>query len=483
MFIDVTSYSLSIILIINIILTFVIIFLERKNPQSTYAWLLFLWVIPTAGFIFYLLFSQNLARRKIFRIFKGENEEYTELLNQQKKDLVEDKIIFKNRDREKYKDLIYFHQNISSSLYTNNNELTVYTDGKKKFNELLKCIKEAKNHIHIQYFIIKRDGLGQKIINALAEKAKEGLEVRLLFDDMGGRQIRYVDIKPIVDAGGKTAKFFPSTLKIINLKANYRNHRKLVIIDGKIGFIGGFNIGNEYLGKKKNLGYWRDTHLKITGGAVYELQMRFILDWRTASKENLRFTYKYLPEIYTRGKAGIQIVSCGPDDINEQIKQGYIKMINSAKKYIYIQTPYFVPDQSIMEALKIAALSGVDVRIMIPNKPDHLFVYWATYSNIGELLKYDIKSYTYENGFLHAKTIVVDDQISSVGTTNFDIRSFSLNFEVNAFIYDFKTSTTLKRVYEEDIKLCEQITLDRYSKRSLIIRLKESISRLFSPIL
>lgn len=478
-----TSYSLSVTLIVNIILTFIIIFLERKDPQSTYAWLLLIWIIPAVGFIFYLLFSQNIARRKIFKLNDQEYMTSNMLLKQQKKDLMHDKVLLCSSNKEVYKDIIYYHQNVSSSLYTNNNEVEIFTDGKEKFKDLFKSIHQAKHHIHMEYFIIKKDDLGLSLLNLLTMKAREGVEVRLLFDDMGGRKIKKADLKELVSAGGKVGRFFPSKLDLINYKANYRNHRKIVIIDGTIGYIGGFNVGNEYLGLKKSMGYWRDTHIKVSGGALYELQLRFILDWRFVTKEDIQLTIDYLSQESFNGNVGMQIVSSGPDEVEDQIKEGFLKMINAARKYIFIQTPYFIPDQSIMEAIRLAVRSGVDVRIMIPNKPDHPFVYWATFSYVGELLKIGAKIYIYEKGFLHAKTIAVDDIMCSVGTCNFDIRSFTLNFEVNAFIYDEGVTKRFNDIYIEDMKFCREVSLEEYQKRSMMMRFKESISRLFSPLL
>jgi len=274
------------------------------------------------------------------------------------------------------------------------------------------------------------------------------------------------------------------------LKGNYRNHRKLAIIDGKIGYIGGLNIGDEYLGLNPKFGPWRDTHLRIVGSSVSSLQIRFYLDWRTATKEflsatKLAITSNDLKDTFSAqlGTTPIQIVDSGPDSINEQIKQGYLQIINKAKEYIYIQTPYFIPDESIVEALKIAAATGVDIRIMIPNKPDHPFVYWATYSYAGDLLPYGVKLYIYENGFLHSKTIVSDDSVCSVGSCNFDIRSFKLNFEVNAFIYNEKESIELRKAFENDMNYSYECSLRKYQKRSLLVKGKESISRLFSSVL
>src|SRR5690606_24552595 len=241
------------------------------------------------------------------------------------------------------------------------------------------------------------------------------------------------------------------------------------IIDGKIGYIGGFNIGDEYLGKSEKFGYWRDTHLRIQGDAVKMMQIRFILDWNQASRHHIEYDDRYFIG-GEKGDVGVQIVSSGPDADWEQIKYGYIKMIMSAKESVYIQTPYFIPDESLMDALRIAALSGVKIKIMIPNKPDHMFVYWATLSSIGELLNEGAEVYIYQNGFLHAKTIVVDEKLSSVGTANIDVRSFRLNFEVNAFLYDIDIAKKLVDAFEKDVLLSTQMTKSLYEKRSIGIR-------------
>ncbi|MFU0824353.1 MAG: Cardiolipin synthase [Clostridium sp.] len=348
---------------------------------------------------------------------------------------------------------------------------------------LLNSIEKAQHHIHIIYYVIKNDKIGNKVINALAKKASEGVEVRLLYDAMGCRSLPRHFFNKLKNSGGKVACFFPSLLPLINIRVNYRNHRKIVVVDGREAFVGGFNIGDEYLGKNKRFGYWRDTHIKIIGSAVGSLQQRFLLDWRYASQEKITFDKDYFPQVNSDGKIGIQIVSSGPDSEWEQIKNGYLKMIQSAKKNIYIQTPYFIPDESILEALKIASLSGVDVRIMVPSKPDHPFVYWASLSYIGELLKTGVRSYTYDKGFIHSKVMTVDGNVSSVGTANMDVRSFKLNFEVNAFIYDNNVSKSLEDIFEEDIHDCTEITKNLYAKRSLYIKFKESISRLLSPVL
>ncbi|MUV37474.1 Cardiolipin synthase [Lentibacillus sp. JNUCC-1] len=268
----------------------------------------------------------------------------------------------------------------------------------------------------------------------------------------------------------------------MNFKINYRNHRKLAIIDGQIGYIGGFNIGDEYLGESRKFGYWRDTHLRLSGDAVRNMQTRFILDWNQASRNHIGYEERFY-NAEPQGNVGVQIVSSGPDSEWEQIKYGYIKMILLAKEYVYIQTPYYIPDESLRDALRIAVLSGVKIKIMIPNKPDHPFVYWATLSYIGDLLSAGAEVYIYQGGFLHAKTIVVDGKLASVGTANIDVRSFRLNFEVNAFLYDTAIAQELVEAFEKDVHKSTQMTKLLYQKRSLGIRFKESISRLLSPIL
>lgn len=467
---------------INFLFALVLIFFERRNVSSTLAWLMIFYFVPVFGFVLYLTFGQNLSREKIFRLKKDEDKMLKEYLLENKK-IIENNRSFSSQDMRYYEDLMKLHYNNGNAPLCEDNTVKIFTDGKEKFHDLLQEIKRAKKFIHIGYYIFKNDELGEEILDALAKKAAEGVEIRLLYDQLGSRSLRKKHLKKLVDAGGKYAVFFPSLLYIINFRINYRNHRKIVVIDNEVGYVGGFNVGNEYLGKDKKFGYWRDTHLKISGSAVVNLQLRFLLDWRYSSWENNVLIPKYLSYTPCTGNVGMQIVSSGPDSQWEQIKYGYIKMVQDAKESILIQTPYLVLDDSIKESLKIAALSGVDVKIMIPNMPDHPFVYWASYYNAGELLNCGAKVYTYENGFLHAKTIVVDNKVSSVGTANMDIRSFRLNFEVNAFIYNKDISTELCDVFHKDLEYCSELTLDKYKSRSLIIKIKESFSRLLSPIL
>lgn len=470
-------------MLFNFILSTVIVLLENKNPTVALAWLFFLNLFPGIGFLFYILLSQNILKRKVNKYTKEEQNLYHKILDAQRVSFSKGDFHFKDPALKEFTDIILFHNKLSESFFSQNNKITPYFNGVEKFAALLGDLEKAKHHIHLLYYIAKSDNLNQQLINLLIRKAEEGLTIRFLIDHVGGRKLSRKDIRRMKKAGIQLSFFFPSKIKYININANYRNHRKIVVIDGVIGYIGGINVGDEYINQSKRFGYWRDTHLRLIGDSVLALQLRFLLDWRNASHENVPVSPDYLPIVNPPYHAGIQIVSSGPDDINEQIKQGYIKLINKAKNYIYIQTPYFIPDESIKEALKIATVSGVDVRIMIPNKPDHPFVNPASVSYCGELLAYGVRAFTYEKGFLHAKTIIVDDTLASVGSCNFDIRSFRLNFESNAFIYDQQTSTHLRQAFEHDLLSCREITFTDYCHRSTFFRFKESLSRLFSPIL
>lgn len=474
--------AINIVPLINILLALVVIFVERKDINTTLTWLMVLLLLPILGFLLYLLLGQNLSRHKVFKL-KAEEEKLLKNHMQSNKAYIKSSKIYSSNEVKIYRKLInlYIHHNIAT--YSDNNKIDIYTDGNKKFDALFKAIAEAKDYIYIEYFIFKNDDIGTKLRNALAERARNGVEVRLLYDRLGSRFIHKRFLKPYVEAGGKFAVFFPSKFKIVSLHINYRNHRKIVVIDDRIGFLGGMNVGDEYLGKSKKFGGWRDTHLKIEGDAVDSLKLRFLLDWRYATGEDLIFNVKNNKRPGQGTGVPMQIVASGPNSQWETIKYGFLSIIGDAKESIYIQTPYLIPDEGMRELLKVAVLSGVDVRIMIPNMPDHPFVYWATYHYAGELLKLGAKIYIYQKGFMHAKNIIVDKKIVSVGTTNMDIRSFRINFEVNAFIYDQKTASEFQRIFIKDIENSTELTINQYNNRKLIIKIKESISRLLSPIL
>jgi len=481
---DINSILLVVLFIFNILFAGVIIFIERKDATATWAWILILFFIPVLGFIVYLFLGQNLTRRRLFD-WEGNNKVgISDIISKQKEQIQNPSFSFHDENVDPYRDLIYMHLVNNDAILTKDNHVQVFTDGRQKFDQLIEDIRLATDHIHIQYYIFRHDEIGKQLINELTKKAQEGLKVKLLYDQLGSRKLRRKYFAAFTAAGGEVGVFFPSRFPLINIRLNYRNHRKLCIIDGEVGYVGGFNVGDEYIGESKRFGYWRDTHLRIEGNVVDPMQTRFILDWNQASKHLfIDYEPRYFPMKKNQGNATIQLVSSGPDSEWEQIKSGYMKMIMAAKESIYIQTPYFIPDQSLLDALKIACLSGKDVRIMIPNKPDHPFIYWATLSHIGGLLSSGAKVYIYEKGFIHAKSIVVDRNMNSVGTANIDMRSFKLNFEVNAFIYDQETSEILAQAFEHDILDSTRLTEELYNKRSRWIRFKESISRLLSPVL
>ncbi|MEG0663432.1 MAG: cardiolipin synthase, partial [Anaerovoracaceae bacterium] len=382
---------------------------------------------------------------------------------------------FANPEAQVWKDLIRLNQVYGRAYYTQDNHLSLLTDGKEMMDSLLDDIAHAKDTINVMYFIIKNDRVGRAFIDALTARAAAGVKVRLLVDALGSRKITESVLSEFLEAGGEVAYFFPPKFKLftlLNLKFNYRNHRKLVAIDDSIGYIGGFNIAKEYLGESRKFGYWRDTHVRVKGGSVQDINARFLLDWRFAAKEQVNVSEVFFSPPVVRGETGIQIVSSGPDTEHEKIKRGFMKMITSAQKRIYIQTPYFVPDAPILESIKMAAQSGVEVKIMIPCKPDHIFVYWATYSYVGEIIRSGGKVYIYDDGFLHAKTMMVDGEVATVGSTNFDRRSFKLNFECNAFIYSAEQTIKMEETFRKDMEKCHELTRELYNSRSIWIRIK-----------
>ncbi|MDN6327609.1 MAG: cardiolipin synthase, partial [Alkalibacterium sp.] len=386
--------------------------------------------------------------------------------------------------QDKTFELIQLFLNGNESVLTKGNKVKLIHDGKDKFNQLLDDISKAKDHIHVTYYIFRGDDIGTKLVKALEERAKQGVEVNVLYDPVGARVLGKHFFDTLRKYGGQAEPFFGSRFFLINLRLNYRNHRKIVGIDGKIGYTGGFNVGDDYLGLYEKMGYWRDTHLRIEGNGVKALQTRFLMDWNaSAKKETIEYDNHYFPFTGLIGDTDMQIVSSGPDNEMHAIKKGFIKMISMAKESVYIQTPYFIPDEALIETLKIAIMSGIDVKLMIPNKPDHPFIYRATLSYASELVDYGAEVYIYDNGFLHSKTIVIDEEIVSVGTANFDIRSFKLNFEVNAFLYDRQLAKEQVKLYKKDITVSYLLTeeiINNYSKWELF---KQQFSRLFSPIL
>ncbi|MGL5378743.1 cardiolipin synthase [Clostridium sp.] len=470
--------------VINLVTIGFMVFKEKRSANNIIAWTFILYVLPYVGFFAFLIIGRKTNNSKMF-IMKEAEINIFENYKKQVKERDKSEIYAKNR---KNLDMILAVESMDYSPYRTDNEIEMFSDGKDFFNELLESLKKAKKNINIQFYIFKNDDIGTKILNILEEKAKAGVQVRLLYDSVGSRSLNRKKLKSLIDAGGKVGEFFPALLKVINLNMNFRNHRKIVVIDNKVGFVGGFNVGDEYLGKDPKFGYWRDTHIKFRGPAVKDLNLRFLADWRYATKEDIDLKHVLIDVNENEkgpGNKGMQIVSSGPNlsDVYE-IKLSYLKMIQRAKRYIYIQSPYLIIDKSIADSLKLASASGVDVRIMLPGKGDHPFVYWANLVYAGEILNYGVKIYHYDkNAFLHAKTVVIDDEVCSIGTANMDTRSFELNFEVNALIYSEEISMKQRSEFEKDILNSKELTIEEYNKRSKGVKFKEAFSRLFSGVL
>ena len=474
---------------VNILFAVFIVFYERKDAASTWAWLIVALLIPYLGFLLYILLGFEGRKTRHFSNKSKQDKEIYEAFAASKKISIED-ISLKNRktnilsmpNSERFNDMVYLNSNSGRGELTFNNDVMIFHHGMDKFGSLIDDIRNAESHIHLQYYIFRNDALGKQIIDELAAKAAEGIEVKVFIDGLGNYGRSKKMFKPITSSGGNFQIFFRPFMA----RLNFRNHRKLVIIDGIIGYIGGFNVGVEYLGKSKRFGNWRDTHIRIIGEAVKTMQLRFIMDWNFCSEHalnKLSLEEKYFPALPPVGSVKMQVISSGPDTEWNSIKYAYKKMITEAEKYVYISSPYFIPDESIFESLKVAALAGIDVRILIPSKPDHPFVYWTSLSYIGELLSAGVKCYEYEGGFIHSKIVIIDDMVSSVGTANMDVRSFRLNFETNAFIYSEAETEELAIQFLVDLESSKEITLESYEGRSKFTKAREAVSRLFSPIL
>lgn len=480
------SHVMVIIYILNALIALGLIFFDdSKSPSATMAWIMILFMIPAAGLFLYLILSQNIARQQIFRMTEEETAGKNTMLGWQKEAVKQSLSVDDDDVTGRWREMISMNLDYADSLLTGNDSVEIITDGKEMFERLCSDIENARYTIKLCFYIVKDDFVGKRLIELLTRKAKEGVKVRLLLDALGSRSIGYTDLRAFKKAGGQYAFFFKPLIRHMYFRINYRNHRKLAIIDNEIGYIGGFNIAREYLGYKKKFGYWRDTQLIIRGNALTTLNERFYMDWRYASKEEIDLidqSVRYALKNDT-GDIPVQIVSCGPESEKEEVKMAFMKMITNARKNIYIQTPYLVPDEPMIESLRMAARSGIDVRIMIPCMPDHPFVYRTTLYNAGRLIKEGAKIYIYENGFMHAKTLSVDGEVCTAGSTNFDIRSFRLNFESNAFIYDRDVTEDMDARFMDDILLSRPYTQEDRDNISHFERAAESISRLLTEIL
>ncbi|MBA2874935.1 cardiolipin synthase [Thermaerobacillus caldiproteolyticus] len=471
---------LSVLITCSVIFIAFVISLENRHPAQTLTWLVVLGSFPLLGFFFYLMFGRNYRKQRLFKKKAILDEQaFLKFEGQREWNIQEMSYI-----GEHQQPLLHLAHRLGKSPVSIATETKVLTNGEETFSTIFDELQKATHHIHLEYYIVRHDEVGQQLKDILIEKAKKGVHVRFLYDAVGSWKLSKTYIQELRDAGVEMIPFSPVRLPFLNNKINFRNHRKIIVIDGTVGFVGGLNIGDEYLGKNEYFGFWRDTHLWIRGEAVRTLQLIFLQDWYYMTGETL-LTLNYLSPtpVYKEEKGGVQLIAGGPDQEWEVIKHLFFAMITSAKKSIWIASPYFVPDEDILTALKVAALSGIDVRILAPRRPDKKIVFYASRSYFPELLEAGVKIYEYTKGFLHSKIIIVDGELASIGTANMDMRSFHLNFEVNAFLYHTDSTKTLVNDFLRDLEDSNCIDYETFKKRPFSIRVVESVSRLLSPLL
>lgn len=456
-----------------------IIFMENRHPTQTLAWLVVLGAFPLLGFIFYLLFGRNYRKERMFK----------------KKYFLDKKVYLGSKAPKEgythpaigdddYDKLIGLAEKLGNTNISISTETEVLTNGQETFEAIKEALRSAENHIHMEYYIVRNDELGSEIKDILIEKAKQGVKVRFLYDDVGSWRLPAKFIREMRAWGIEVVAFGPVKIPFLNNKFNFRNHRKIIVVDGYIGFVGGLNIGDEYLGKDESIGFWRDTHLRLKGEGVRALQLIFIQDWYYMTDHSF-LTEDYLMPKETPNEihGGVQVLAGGPDNEWSVIKNIYFSMITSAKESVWIASPYFIPDEDIFSALKVAALSGIDVRLLAPSNPDSRIVFHASRSYYPELLEAGVKIYEYREGFMHSKIMIVDGQLASIGTSNMDMRSFHLNFEVNAFLYRTNSVKKLVHDYLHDLLVSNELHSETFQNRNFFVRFFESLSRLLSPFL
>ena len=473
-FISNVIFSAYLFLIITSIIT--VLTDGKRNPVRTISWILVISLLPYVGIFFYILFGRSYHRQR-----RISNRIKKRIKNRSKKQAINQVDLSKYPLVEKNIKLATLIGKTSELGVYGNNRIEIFTEGRKLLDKMLEDISKAKDHIHAEYFIIETDETGNKFKEALIKKAQEGVDVRVIYDDLGSWKLKRSTIRDMKRAGIKMQSFFKIRFPYFTSKINYRNHRKILIIDGTTGYLGGFNIADRYT-KGLEWGIWRDTHLRIEGDAVAGLQHTFIYDWLYITKR-LHNNKRFFPQTTITTPTAVQIGISGPDMHWESIMQAYCLAISNAKKYIYIQTPYFLPNESIMNAIESAALSGVEVKLMIPYRSDEKMSYEASMSYMGSILKAGVEVYQYTKGFIHSKTLVIDDEIAIIGSANIDLRSFEQNFEVSAFIYDDTHSKHLKELFMSDMKVSKKLSYFKWSNRPRYRKFIQALARLLSPIL
>jgi cardiolipin synthase len=482
---DIFSVLKNVLVVIYLITIFSIclmIVFENRNPVKTLSWLLVIMFIPVAGVITYVFFGRNYRKQKIYsRKSLADSVRLTDHVDRQVSLLHRVLAVESEAVRSK-EHLMHLVLNNNRSLLTLNNRIDLLVNGKEAFPAMLDAIASAGKFIHLEIYRLEPDTLGTEFRELMKRKAVEGVKVRVVYDDVGSWNIHKPYIRDMREAGVEIYPFMPVRFPAFSSKINYRNHRKILVVDGREGFVGGLNIADKYIHGLPGLGPWVDTHLKLTGEAVAALDRVFVDDWNFVSGEKLQPGISVENTVKTGNRCLVQVASSGPDTDWATIMQVYFSAIATAKTSIYLTSPYFSPDESLLTALKTAALSGVDVRMIFPKYSDSIIANWNTRSYISELLEAGVRIFLYENGFIHSKYLLVDNVFSSVGSPNVDVRSFDLDFEVTALVYDEEFAFRLGVLFNEDMKNCSEVTLQEWLKRKKGDRYKESLARIFGPL-
>lgn len=458
------------------------ILLDNKNPAKSIAYILLLALVPVLGLIVYYFFGRDYRKQRKFNLKGAVDLPVIESFWN------DNRVEFERRfelTEKKFGDLVaparlIFNQR--QGVITEDNKVDLLLNGEAKFPEVMRSLEEAKHHIHLEYYIFSYDDIGKKVVDVLIKKAKEGVEVRIIVDGFGSSKDKRMRRK-LRKANIKVYRFMPVTFRFL-AQANFRNHRKIIVIDGRIGFAGGINLDERYLNNGKHELYWRDTHFKVEGPLVNLLQLQFLLSWHFTAKMKFPVEPPYFGNKFEkRGNALATLVASGPDSPRPYCMEAIVAGINQAKKNIWIVTPYFVPTDQIITALQIAATNGVDVKMILPGKSDSHIVKHASLSYIMPLLRSGIRIFFYEKGFTHAKTITFDGQVSIIGTANMDTRSFYINFEIAAVIYEEKLCQEIDASFIRDLKQSKEVMYNVWSKRSIYNRLLDSVCRLLTPLL
>jgi cardiolipin synthase len=464
---NIVVYLIYILLIAG---TVIVVISENRSPIKAISWLLVLIFIPIAGLIVYYVFGQDTRRMR--HISERKYEKIKELSF---KNLTYNRNI---KILPEYVNLINLLKKSNLSPVLQGSKIEIITDGTRMFNALLDDMEKAKHHIHIEFFIFNNDQTGKIVRDMLMKKAAQGVEVRFLYDNVANWMVPRKFYNEMKNSGVQITSMLEARFLKFADRLNYRNHRKVVVIDGITAYMGGMNISNNYFINPN----WRDTHLRIQGQGVLGLQACFLIDWYSSGKPFLD-DKKYFPEAKDYTQNLMQIATGGPYSLYHNLLQATVNVIIGAKKYIYLQTPYFLPTESLFQALQMAALSGVDVRLMVAKKSDSSYVDPAAHSYYQDLLEAGMKIYELQGKVMHAKTLVADDMVSVMGSANLDFRSFETNFEINCFIYDPHIARHNKDIFFQDMENCEEIHYEEWLKRSKWKKLFESFMRLFAPLM